>query len=89
MAYLEHFKEAPHWVCLPDHVNYFSFDSLSGLLGRAGFREVYRTTNFPLEFLLLGGINYYAGEAERAKVGPLVRSFEASLRQTGRAELLR
>lgn len=89
LAYLEHFKEAPHWVCLPDHVNYFSFDSLSGLLRRAGFREVYRTTNFPLEFLLLGGMNYYAGEAERAKVGPFVRSFEASLRQTGRAELLR
>lgn len=88
LAYLEKYHERPGWVCLPDHINYFTFDSLSGLLSKAGFREVYRTTNFPLEFLLAGGINYYASETERQKVGPFVRNFEASFRETGRQDVL-
>ena len=88
LAYLERYQETPHWVCLPDHINYFSFNSLSQLLHKAGFREVYRTTNFPLEFLLLGGINYYAAETERAKVGPFVKNFEASFYETGRQQVL-
>ncbi|HYH04331.1 MAG TPA: class I SAM-dependent methyltransferase [Bacillota bacterium] len=88
LAYLDYCHERPHWVYLPDHINYFSFDSLSKLLRKAGFRELYRTTNFPLEFLLLGGINYYASNAERAKVGPFVSNFEASFINTGRQQVL-
>lgn len=87
-AYLEKYDESPHWVCLPDHINYFTFDSLSKLLSKVGFREVYRTTNFPLEFLLAGGINYYASETERQKVGPFVKNFEASFKETGRQDVL-
>ncbi|HOP74681.1 MAG TPA: class I SAM-dependent methyltransferase [Bacillota bacterium] len=88
LAYIEKYREKPHWVCLPDHINYFTFDSLSKLLCKAGFREVYRTTNFPLEFLLAGGINYYASETERQKVGPFVKNFEASFKETGRQDVL-
>lgn len=88
LAYLENFKEEPHWVCLPDHINYFTFESLHNLLERVGFSEVYRITNFPLEILLLSGVNYYASEEERKKVGPLVRNFENAFRNTGRERLL-
>lgn len=87
-AYLENYGEEPHWVNLPDHINYFTFESLHNLLAKVGFSEVYRTTNFPLEFLLLSGINYYASEEERKKVSPLVRNFEDSFRKTGREKLL-
>lgn len=89
MAYVEKYKEKLHWVYLPDHVNYFTFDSLHNLLEKIGFKEVYRTTNFPLEFLLTSGINYYASEEERKKVGPIVKNFESSFKNTGREELLK
>lgn len=88
MAYLENYKEEAHWVYLPDHINYFTFDSLHNLLERVGFYEVYRTTNFPLEFLLISGINYYASKEERKEVGPMVRNFENSFKNTGREKLL-
>lgn len=88
LAYLEKYRRNPDWVYLPDHINYFNFDSLSRLLSEVGFREIYRTTNFPLEFLLAGGIDYYASETERQKVGPFINHFEATFTQTGRAEIL-
>ncbi len=88
LAYMDYFKEEPKWVCLPDHINYFNFDSLSRLITKIGFAEVYRTTDFPLELLLMGGINYYASEVERQKVGPFIANFQGSLINTGRKETL-
>lgn len=88
LAYLEKHQGKMGWVCLPDHINYFSFDSLSALLTRAGFQEVYKTTNFPLEFLLMGGMDYYQTDEEKKKVGPFLSNFESCLRDTGRAQLL-
>ena len=89
MAYVENYNEEAHWVCLPDHINYFTFDSLHNLLEKIGFQEVYRITNFPLEFLLVSGINYYASEEAKKKVGPIVRNFESSFKNTGREGLLK
>lgn len=89
LAYREYFQEGLRWVVTPDHINYFNFDTLSNLLQRIGFTELYRTTNFPLEFLLLGGINYYADESAQKKVGPFVSNFEEALINTGRGEKLR
>jgi len=88
LAYLDKYREKPGWVYWPDHINYFTFETLSRLLTRTGFKEIYRTANFPLEFLLLSGLNYYADEVARAKVGPLVANFEAGFTQTGREDLL-
>lgn len=84
MAYRDYYQESCHWVFYPDHINYFSFDSLSALLSRHGFREVYRTATFPLEFLLLGGINYYGNKEFQQQVGPFVRNFEQAFIQTSR-----
>jgi SAM-dependent methyltransferase len=84
MAYQEFYNEKLRWVVQPDHINYFSFSSLSNLLEKCGFNESYRTTDFPLEFLLLGGINYYENVEERKKVSPFVRQFQAAFWKTGR-----
>lgn len=46
------------WVAIPDHINYFSKDSLSGLLSSVGFETVSATTDFPMEQFLLMGENY-------------------------------
>lgn len=89
MAYQQYHNEKLRWVCLPDHINYFSFESLKGLLDKCGFREIYRTTNFPLEFLLAAGMNYYTNQEEQAKIRPFVTNFENSLLKTGREELLK
>lgn len=89
IAYQQYYEEKSHWVCLPDHINYFSFESLERLLCSVGFKVIYRTTNFPLEFLLMGGINYYANIEEQSRVRPFVTNFENSLLKTGRGDLLK
>ena len=89
MAYQEHYREKLRWVCLPDHINYFNFESLGKLLQKTGFTEVYRITNFPLEFLLMAGINYYADATDKGKVHPFISNFENSLIRTGRGQYLK
>ena len=86
MAYAEYYQETYRWVYLPDHINYFTFDSLSRLLAA---RDSGKSTdrNFPLSFSA-AGLNYYADEEAR-KVGPLVTGFENSFKKTGRATLLK
>lgn len=89
LAYLKSDQAQPGWINIPDHINYFNFNSLHKLLHKTGFREVYRTTDFPLEFLLLGGLNYYANEAEKAKIRPFVTNFVNSFYRIGREDLLK
>lgn len=89
MAYQEHYQEKLRWICLPDHINYFNFESLGKLIRKTGFKEVHRTTNFPLEFLLMAGMNYYASAEEKGKVRPFITNFENSLLKTGRGDLLK
>ncbi len=48
----------PWWVSPPAHINYFSFDSLQGVLERHGFTVHIREASFPIDFLLLMGQNY-------------------------------
>lgn len=48
----------PWWIAAPDHVNYFSFDSLGRLLEGNGFRVVERHADFPMELFLLFGEDY-------------------------------
>lgn len=54
---------APWWVAPPHHINYFSFDSLEGLLRRHGFAPKARLTSFPMELFLSFGENYVSDEA--------------------------
>jgi 2-polyprenyl-3-methyl-5-hydroxy-6-metoxy-1,4-benzoquinol methylase len=46
------------WISVPDHVNYFDFESLAALLVTCGFEVVHQTGDFPMEFFLLMGENY-------------------------------
>lgn len=84
LAYRDYYDEESHWIAYPDHVNYFTFDSLHSLLEEHGFKEVYRTSNFPLEFLLQSGVNYYTDSEAQKKIGPIINQFESSFRDTGR-----
>lgn len=46
------------WVTLPDHLNYFTFESLERTLEAAGFEPVRRDTTFPMELFVLMGEDY-------------------------------
>jgi hypothetical protein len=50
------------WVAPPFHINYFSFDSLEGLLRSAGFDPLKRDTTFPMEWFLLMGEDYVGND---------------------------
>lgn len=89
MAYKENYHVEPKWICLPDHINYFNFESLSKLLDRLGFKEIYRSASFPLEIFLLGGEDYYNESEYQKKIGPFINNFNNSFYNTGRADTLK
>ena len=64
------------WVAPPHHLNYFNFDSLTGLLTRSGFAARARTTSFPMEAFLMMGENY----VERSGAGPRLPSSPQEIR---------
>ena len=48
----------PWWVAVPDHLNYFDYESLEATLRHTGFTPVIRTGTFPMELFLLLGEDY-------------------------------
>jgi SAM-dependent methyltransferase len=52
----------PYWLAPPHHINYFTFDSLKGLLQRTGFKIMHTTSMFPMELFLLMGDNYVGND---------------------------
>jgi 2-polyprenyl-3-methyl-5-hydroxy-6-metoxy-1,4-benzoquinol methylase len=54
----EHLKKQGWWIAVPDHINYFNFESLGTLLERLGFEVVYSQGDFPMEIFLLMGDDY-------------------------------
>ena len=50
-------KEA-WWIAIPDHINYFDFQSLHSFLKQLGFEVVYSQGDFAMELFLLMGEDY-------------------------------
>ena len=76
------------WVVYPDHLNYFSIESLSAFIQANGFDACLRTTDFPMELFLLWG-NTYIGNSEIGREMHRKRcAFERAMREAGRGELL-
>lgn len=46
------------WIAVPDHINYFDFQSLKSLVEHLGFEVFYWLGDFPMELFLLMGDNY-------------------------------
>ncbi len=89
MAVTESSGRKPWWIVSPDHINYFDFGTLQGLLRRIGFEAVYAQGDFPMEiFLLMGPETDYVGNP---RIGNLCHRqrirFEASLRPASRRRL--
>ena len=79
---------APWWVAPPHHLNYFSHESLAGLLERAGFRVLERSATFPMELFLLMGERYVGDDALGRACHGKRKAFETALREAGQGGLL-
>lgn len=78
LAYLNDSENEPKWINYPDHINYFNFETMKVLLDKLGMKEVYRTTNYPLDLLLLNGYNFYKDESLKPGIRKIVNDFENS-----------
>lgn len=54
----KHLNNEAWWIAVPDHINYFDFQSLHRLLETVGFEVLYSQGDFPMELFLLMGDNY-------------------------------
>jgi len=77
-----------YWICAPDHINYFTFDSIESLLRRSGFDTLRREATFPLELFLLMGEDYVGNESVGLACHERRMRMESQLCQGGAAELL-
>ena len=81
-------SKEPYWICAPDHINYFTFDSLEALLENCGFRVLRRDATFPLELFLLMGEDYIGNERVGLACHERRMRMEERLYEGGAGELL-
>jgi SAM-dependent methyltransferase len=77
----------PWWVAVPDHINYFSTESLQQLLASMGFEIIYTTVDFPMEVFLLMGEDYIGNPSVGSSCHQKRKSFELSLPGDARRNL--
>lgn len=75
---LKKLKKSPYWIDR-EHINYFSFDSLTTLLKKTGFQSYYAESTFPLEMFILFGSNYLNNEKIGQKIHSMRMNFEMIL----------
>lgn len=78
LAYLNDTSNKPSWINYPDHINYFNFETVKNLLDKLGMKEVHRTTNYPLDLLLLNGYNFYKDDSLKSGIRKIVTGFEGA-----------
>lgn len=87
-AFLKAKGHQPWFVHLPDHVNYFDFDSLKNVLEHNGFDVIDQSALYPLELFLLQDLDYVANP----ELGPVAHKrrvmFEENLKKAGMTDVL-
>jgi len=79
----------PWWIAIPDHINYFNFESLVQFVEAEGFQVVDMFGDFPMEMFLLFG-EVYVGNPEVGSMCHKKRiSFELALPPELRRNLYR
>lgn len=87
-AFLKVKGHLPWFVCVPDHVNYFDFNTLKAVLENNGFNVVDQSALYPLELFLLQDLDYIANP----ELGPIAHQrrveFEENMKKAGMTEQL-
>jgi SAM-dependent methyltransferase len=79
----------PWWIAIPDHINYFNFESLQRFLEAAGFKVVDRLGDFPMEMFLLFGDVYIGNPEIGSQCHSRRQKFELALPAAFRREFYR
>ncbi len=74
-----HLKKKPWWIAVPDHINYFTLDSLSSVMKSLGFDVVYSQGDFPMELFLFLGEDYVGNPETGNKCHQKRVSFELAI----------
>jgi len=69
-------QEKNHWVCVPDHINYFNFVSVKRLLIKSGFKILQQSTTFPMYISLCIGQNFIKDKLAGKKIHQFRKKFE-------------
>ena len=87
-AFLKAKGHRPWFVCLPDHLNYFTFSTLDRALQNAGFAVADQAALYPLELFLLQDLDYIASP----ELGPIAHQrrvmFEDNMKAAGMTDVL-
>jgi 2-polyprenyl-3-methyl-5-hydroxy-6-metoxy-1,4-benzoquinol methylase len=89
LAAKETFDLQEWWVAPPGHLNYFSHDTLIGLLRGLGFKIYDSFSSFPLEMFILFGDCYVSNPDLGKQCHKKRVAFETNLRRSGRSGVLR
>jgi len=77
------------WVAPPVHINYFTFESLQGLLERTGYVVEEKEATFPMEWFLLQGIDYIGNDPVGRECHGQRMKLEMALEQGGLRDVRR
>tara|TARA_B110000008_G_scaffold225974_1_gene227275 strand:+ start:5441 stop:6319 length:879 start_codon:yes stop_codon:yes gene_type:complete len=77
------------WVHPPNHINYFSHDSLQKLLKGCGFKIIHCTSSFPLDIFLLFGDQYIGNPKLGRECHDKRVMFEQLMEKHGKSEKLK
>lgn len=83
----QNLNKEPWWISIPDHINYFDFDSLSKLVSAQGFEILYKTVDFPMELFLLMGKDYLTNNDIGRECHEMRKSFELNVSTEIRSKL--
>jgi len=79
----------PWWIAIPDHINYFNFETLSRFFKRLGFKVIDKMGDFPMEMFLLFGDVYINNPEVGTQYHKKRVAFELSLSAELRRNLYR
>lgn len=77
------------WVKPPNHINYFSHESLEKLLKGCGYKIVHTSTSFPLDMFLLFGDQYVGNPSVGRECHNKRVKFEDLMNKHGKGEKLK
>ena len=77
------------WVFPPNHINYFSHDSLQELLRGCGYKIIHWTSSFPLDMFLLFGDQYVGNPKLGRECHNKRVKFEHLMEKHGKVEKLK
>lgn len=89
MAVTENLQKNAWWVNMPEHLNYFSPESLKALHERAGFKCLKVATTFPIDIFLLFGDHYIGNDSLGRECHQKRIRFENELNRNGLNDLRR